>query len=347
MHTSHAKKFITILFGTIIFAFYIWLIGFRDFNAGGDTLRYVTTYMQLKSLTSAASVGEIFYGNTEILWWPLQSIIKSIGFGPRAWLVINSTAVFFLVAYAYHLMSKVYGFSWLIFPFVFLTYYAVYSGNTIRQAIAVPLVLAAMYFFFERKWLLGLPLLLLAIGLHWSAIFSVLILFFLVKFLSSRYLLLATPIIGGFSSALINIIISTTLSLMNSPELDAKYNLYFTSNHSEYIGSIWLSFNFWLCTLVSSLYLYIYAGRKSHNILLCSYTSFFLALILFGANFPGFSERFFPYILVALPAMVFLIFKSFGISATSRYLGLALAFGILGGVVFSTYSAKFTLGYSF
>ncbi|NWO08671.1 MAG: hypothetical protein HLX50_24090, partial [Alteromonadaceae bacterium] len=112
------------------FFFGLYLAGLRPLDAGFDTANYLKAWEALDGFWSARGTGASHYGNTELLWWPLQSLFR--GFvSAQGWLVLNYILVFVAVFCAYRALCRYYSVNPLIFPLVFLTYYLVYSGNAI------------------------------------------------------------------------------------------------------------------------------------------------------------------------------------------------------------------------
>lgn len=329
-----------------LFLLCFYCIGYRPFSAGFDTPLYVKTYLSLKDIWSARLIGIQYYGNTELFWWPFHSLFINL-IDARGWLIFNYLLIFFLVWVSYFFLCKNLGITPLIFVFVFFTYYMVYSGNTIRQAMALPLGLMAFIFFCKRNIFLYLVFTIISIGFHWSSIFFLLTPLMLFRPLGKRMAIIVLPLFSLFLSIYMSDVFRIALNVFSLPELEAKYNLYFTGVRDSHVGPVWLTMNFWICTIVSSVFLWVCRPINYYYKCFCFYVLLFLSLILFGINIPDFSERFFPAILLVLPIMIALLVNKFkfpNILLNSVFLFFFFCMGLL---VFISESAQQTLGYTF
>lgn len=341
---SHGREFDILLCILPIFFIGLIFIGFRPLDAGFDTPRYVITYSRLGSFFSAREVGLSTYGNTELLWWPLQSLLRPF-VDARGWLVFNYVSIFLAVFAAYYMLCKKFSVSPLIFALVFFTYYFVYAGNAIRQAISLPLGLIAFCLFLDKRYWPSLLLLSLAIGLHWSAIFFLLTPMLTLPIFRKRWILISAPLLMLFLSFLIGKIAGIFVDFLGMPELEAKYELYFDGGRESHIGPIWTKFNFWISTLVPFLFLILCKPSSHENNALHIYVLLFLSLTMFSVTIPDFSERFFPALLLILPLIVVLMLRRLKIKLLVAELIMLLGFFGLWVTVFMSASAQETLGY--
>ena len=169
--------------------------GLRDFSVGTDTLNYLNLYQ---------------YGEN-------TSFTKGIEWG---YTLVQQFVYFYLGDYAYLVFIQMflilfffYRFIWResenplfsVFCFVSL-YYWLYSLNTTRQYIAMPLVLIGFSYLIQGKVKKFVALVLCAMLFHTSAVFSLIVLFFykpegiVTKFLNKGVLILSffigiTPLI--------------------------------------------------------------------------------------------------------------------------------------------------------
>ena len=110
---------------------------------------------------------------------------------------------------------------------------------------------------------------------------------------------------------------------------------------------VWETFNFWLCVIISFLFLIVCNPVRYRERILYSYVLLFLSLILFGVHIPDFSERFFPAILLVIPLMVVLLISRLKLPALVANFSYLLFFILMGVLVFLNQSAQQTLGYTF
>lgn len=329
-----------------IFLFGFFYVGLRPLDAGFDTPNYVKTYLALEGILTARETGIAQYGNTEFLWWPIQSLFKPF-LGAREWLVFNYTITFITTFFSYRVICKNSPISPWIFALAFLSYYLVYSGNTIRQAIAIPFATIAFFLFFDRKFLVATLTAFFAIGLHWSSIFVLLGPIMKLTPLRKKVVLLALPVLALASSAFFIDLTGWGIRHLGIPELQVKYDLYFSGLRDSHIGPVWKTLNFWICTLVPFLFLSLYKPANHECTRIHAYTSFLLSFILAGINTPDFSERFFPAMLFIMPLITALTLREIKPPRVISNIALLFGFFLLGLLTLMTGSAQKTLGYTF
>ncbi|WP_277052166.1 EpsG family protein [Zestomonas thermotolerans] len=339
------QAFFCITFLVPIFIYGLFFIAFRPLDAGFDTARYVEAYLSLSDVFSARSTGASVYGNTELLWWPFQTIFSE-WLGGRGWLVANYIMVFLLVFWAYIPLGRKYEVSPLIFSLVFLTYFFVYSGNTMRQAVALPFALVAFCSFFDKKYLRFLLYSAVAVGFHWSAIVFLFSPIMRLPIFNRRLGLIFAPLGLFLMSIFFADFAKLFVDLVGMPELRVKYELYIESGRVSHVGDVWTKLNFWLCILAGFLFLFVWRSEKQDNVLY-AYVSFILGLILFGVSISDFSERFFPALFLVFPLIVTLILRRLKWPKVVSEGVLHLMFLLMGLMVLANHSAQETLGYDF
>lgn len=328
-----------------VFLLCFYYVGYRPFSAGFDTPLYVKTYLSLRDIWSARLMGIQYYGNTEVLWWPFHSLFINF-LDARGWLIFNYLLIFSLIWISYYFLCKNLGITPFIFVFVFFTYYMVYSGNTIRQAMALPLGLIAFVFFCKRNIFFSFVFSMISIGFHWSSIFFLLTPLMLFSPLSKRSIIIALPIFSLFCSIYMSDIFRVVLDVFPIPDLEVKYNLYFTGVRDSHVGPVWLTMNFWICTIVASIFLWVCKPINYYYKCFNFYVLLFLSLIFFGINIPDFSERFFPAILLVLPIMIALLVNTLKLPNILLNTIFLFFFFCMGLLVFINESSQQTLGYT-
>lgn len=217
-----------------IFIYGFVQVAMRPLDAGNDTIGYISTYVQLDDISSSWQVGALIYGNTEILWWPLQSVLRHF-LSPRAWLIANYVLVFVLAALLYRRAAKPSGIHSGIFALAFLTFFLVYTGNIMRQALAAPIGALGLFLFFERRFVRASILIAISIGLHWSSIILLAAPLFALRIFDRDGIYLALPILALAASTLSSSIIGYIVSLLGISGISDKFALYFLQGHQSHI----------------------------------------------------------------------------------------------------------------
>ncbi|VVP36310.1 hypothetical protein PS874_04489 [Pseudomonas fluorescens] len=337
---TNSFKLLFLTFPALAVGFYF--VALRPFESGGDTVGYIRTFNQLSSITTAVDTGRTFYGNTELLFWPLQAILKSI-LDVREWLIVNYFIVALLTYYAYKKIVKNTKISPLIFSLVFLTFFAVYSGNAMRQVYAIPLGVLAFYYAFHKNHLKFVLFSVLAMGFHWPAFIIILSpLFIRVPSKTIYYFML--PIISLFCSVYVTDIVNLTISLTGLDWLSSKSNLYLNSAKVSHIGDIWTTLNFWLCIFI---YFLVFAARKlgSSNLdIIVKYHMMFVSLMLFGIKSADISERYMVWVIYLMPISFAMLLSNIKLPSMIKNISLMTIFIVMAVLVFTRESAEITLG---
>lgn len=320
----------------------LYFVGLRPFDAGGDTIAYLQGFSRLGSVLSAAS--DAGYGS-EISFWPVQAFLKMF-LDARGWFVAHFLIISFLVYVAYKELLRDSPISPLIFSSVFLTFFVLYSGNTMRQAYAMPLGLMAFFLYFKGNTKASLLMLAAAVSFHWSALIILAAPF--VRFVPyrRRYYLLSLMgllILGFLSADLVNILVS----LFQFEWMVQKSGLYIEGLRESHIEAVWKTVNFWLCLSVFLCAVMSKMFYKPENKNLFGYLFFFQCLMIFFVRQVDISERYMAYFLLALPAVVFLLIHSLKLPGWCKD-ALAITVFSLGAIaVYSRESAMITLGIPF
>ncbi len=333
------------------FMFYIYLIGFRPPTAGNDTPRYVSAFNDINDFHSAPEIGYLDFGNREPGFWYLAAFIKFFSSDPQSFLIFHAILVFILLAISYYFFLKRFNlqkFYCTAVSIVLLTYFVVYTGNTLRQILIIPLVYLALLFFYERKYTIAIFILGISTTIHISAI-AVLPLFLI---LLNSYL--------GFALIIISLIF--IVSLFQNPEiliqfigqfseiqtfLIEKIRIYtqnkFALENYQYIFQVknfWFLFFFFLVFLIGYYLLrqVKFKEKNFSNILLKISLYFFLILIVFY-NYPQIGDRIFPFLFYLIPLYVISLRKSIVLLLYLMVLFINLI------VLFITPSVRYTLGF--
>ncbi|WP_417448415.1 EpsG family protein [Idiomarina abyssalis] len=329
---------ITILFAVIpTLAVGLYLVGLRPLNAGGDTYYYLRAFSYIHNPFSAQL--DANYGS-ELLFWPTQAVLKYF-VSDRGWLVLNSMIVATLSFFAYRRLLRNYSITPLIFSFIFLTYFCVYAGNAMRQIYAVPLIVIALSFLYDKDLKRYMLFTLLAVGYHWSAVILLAAPFFYLIPNERKYYI-CVPVVSVCLSQLLQPTIYYINSLFGFSWLAFKSDLYIYGARESHIDQVWYTLNFWLC--VSVFILCVALGFHKQMPRVSKIILFFFSLILFSINSADVSERYMVLILFLLPVLIAYIIKGLRFSAITQSFIYVATFVFMSFLVFTRPSAIITLG---
>lgn len=337
-------------FAVIVF-FYLfgsYFIGFRPLDAGYDTPNYVRAFREIGDFFSAREVGIGIFGNTEFLFWPVQSLLKFFVSEPQAWLLLQYSIVFLLSGLSYLFLTKETPAPAYLFVLVLLTFDLIYFGNAIRQMLAFPIGLISLYFFNKKKYLYYALLVLLSTGLHWSSLIFLLAPVFLYAFYPRRlFLLLFYISLPVLSMILIEIFYSAFLFL-GIDLIANKFELYL--NRESHLGSVYTLLNFWFCVFFAAIVIVFNDTFKQYRVLYITHSLLF-TLILAGASVADFSERLLPLYIFLTPMVLYIFvfhiipLKHDLLSKWALSISYVVFFIVLGLFVLQNESARITLAY--
>ncbi len=317
--------------------------GLRPETAGFDTASYVNAYLQMASPLNAVGDGARTFGNTELLWWPMQSLLKPF-FDARTWLALNFAMVICAVWLSYRFGCRLYRLSAALFALVFATFFVVYAGNGMRQALSIPIGALAIFCFFDRRFLAWLALALIAVGLHWSSLVVLVVPVFRMRIFDRGFAYVALPIACLVLSSLTTGWLGAAVDALGISTFSDKYSLY--SGGSSHVGEVWRTANFWLCVVTSLCFLICCPVAKGSQRALQVFVTIYLSLVLLGVRIPDFAERYLPALLFAMPLMVALMVRRVSVPAAAKSAMLLGFFVALGLLVYLNDSAQVTLGYT-
>lgn len=333
---------IKLLFITIpAFIVGLYFVAYRPFTSGGDTVSYLNTFNHLNSISTARADGQLYYGNTEVLFWPTQAFLKTF-LTPRGWLIANYLIVTFLTYFAYKKICSHVKISPLIFTLVFLTYFAVYSGNALRQSYALPLSAIAFSYAYERKNLKFAIFTLLAIFYHWSAIILLITPAFIRIPNRTKYYIWLP--IGALALSTFSYQFAGNLvQALNFAPVTSKFDLYFQEGRISHFGQVWETLNFWLSILI---YVAVIITTQRNNDYECvkKYLMTFMTFVLFSIFTADVSERYMVGCIFIIPISLAIIFREMRIPILYKNIAYILTFFIMSILVYTRESAMITLG---
>lgn len=198
------------------------IMGLRSYWIGTDTSQYVGIYLQ--RLSDFNQGGGLVYNWISNLIWTLTNGNYHIFL-----LVLSTLTVSLYILFVYLIKSNYYeGF---LSIYIYITFYYYFNAfNIQRQMLAVSISLIATYLCMKNKWLWGLILLLVAVGIHSTAVVCIVNLIIL-KVKKSRVILLTSILLSG-------VLILRTGSLLNKfAGIFGHYAMYLNTFNSNELAS--------------------------------------------------------------------------------------------------------------
>ncbi|MFR0716565.1 EpsG family protein [Enterobacterales bacterium BD_CKDN230030183-1A_HGKHYDSX7] len=329
----------------------IVFVGFRPFDAGNDTIGYYETFQALRGIFDAREVGGMYGGTeqaSELLYWPFAAFLKMIfGESFRLFLIVSILLCSYMTYWGNRGLiasqeefsrREIFALSVVLTYLVFLSFEIVYFGGHIRSAFGIPLSLLA-YNFAVRKRVLSMSVaLFLAVGFHTSAIIVLPLL--LIE--------LVTPEMRRTRGATVLILVVLLVCFIfgRAGGIGSVMTLiggYYAERYRAYVAyenfnitSVYATVYFWII-LAHVLSFLIIGYRKVHF-----YAFYFLCLIFVFSPTPKISERFFAYVLICLPFLLFLSLRTRFTMRTAIALTVGVSF-ILAPLVVTSYAVTSTL----
>lgn len=336
---SRPVFYVTIL--ALFYFLFLSVIGFRDFSAGNDTIRYVYAFEKLTDISSSREVGMVFFGNSELLFWPLAALLKSIVDDARFFLVATSTFSFFSSLWAFYSIGKnllemdkyrsleIAAVSCVI---AFSIYQLVYFGNHIRASVAIPIACVSLSLAGEKR-LQSVLLMALAAGFHSSVLLLYPVLLYAMFGHYKIHTFFLIFIIGFIGASNIEYF----YPLFSFLGLDMKVNLYVSEKVETQIESIFLMSSTWVILLLGAVSTLV--TNERYRVI----TSLLIILVVALSVMPIVSVRYFPVLLlIAIPGVISVLDKYFGKRLST--IGLFFCICITNYVMLSSDSVKYTLG---
>lgn len=327
-------------------------IGLRPFDAGNDTITYYYTFQSLKGIDTAREVGGI-YGGTEMsgefLYWSFAAFLKillnnSFGLFLISSILICGYLTYFgnkkLVDFDSHLDKRQRFITSVILTYlVFLSLEIAYFGGHIRSAFGIPIALISYYFAIKKNAVAAALLLFFATGFHNSAI----------SILPLLLIEILTPNIRQSKKITLFILVYLAFlfffgTLIGTESLMRIIGGYYADRYLAYvqyvgfnITSIFNTAYFWIILMYLAIFLLI-GYKKVHF-----YAFYYMGLILAFSSTPKISERFFAYILIILPFLLYTSLRTRFNEKKSIFYSL-LFFNLISPFVITSYAVISTLG---
>jgi hypothetical protein len=210
---------------------FITLVALRGVNAGNDTPRYVDSFLSIKDIWNAPEIGQVTFGSWEPFFWYLVGIIREITNSGDVFIFSISILIFISSYMTYFLILKSARLLHLIpiaISLLYSTYYLVFAGNAIRQALIAPWILIALWLSYNESYFLAFGIITIAFFFHISSIVGLLAVSLIISFkiLNKKF------IIWGFIIYLI-IIIGLNY-ILTHPEF-LLYKTFIPSEVSNYL----------------------------------------------------------------------------------------------------------------
>ena len=312
------------------------IVGMRPLSAGNDTLPYYRTFQAIEGVGNARDVGASYYGNTELLYWPSAAVFKWFSDEFTLFLTLSILASAALVYFGnrglaaigtQHSGVAVGAIAALMTYLAFMTYEIAYFGGHIRAAIGVPLVLLSFYFATRRKLILAALFFLIGLGYHNSSISVLPLLLFQLAFPHLKRSRRNTALL--IVSLVLAFLIGQFGQLGNILELLGGFYYDRYIDYFEYTGfnitSVFQTTFFWI--ILAHIVLFLLLGYREIHI----YAFYYMFLVLLFSSTPKISERYFAFILLCLPLLLFISVRERFREGTSIVLVVAfyLAIGLL------------------
>jgi hypothetical protein len=344
--TSEGKQrfFSAVMLMLVAFIAVISIVGFRPVALVGDTARYLYVFSSLSDVRYAWLDGAELFGNEEILFWPFAGVLKSIGFGGRAWLVtiVVWFFIFTLMSYRRLFLDS----SWVIvFPALFLTFHLVFL-NSIRQSMVECLVLLAFTFLISRNIKIAFLFLIFASFFHTSAYFAIPLFLLSLKELRVSPKLSIILILFSLAFAPLFSIMAESFFGGFSGGIGDKIDSYVTKSNANEYANLWGLKQFQLMVLVSSIYFVTFSFKSlNKGALLYNWIAYYLLLVLFTSLVPVISGRLMQFLSLVFPIMVWEIVGLFKFTERKRIFIFSSMFSLMGLMVFLNPSARIVLGF--
>ncbi|RJL30202.1 EpsG family protein [Pectobacterium polaris] len=312
---TEKKSVVFFLLGVFFISIKLFIfVGLRPFDSGNDTIHYYYTFLSLKDVFGARDVGIEDYGNSEFLYWPFAAVFKLIISADFQWFLVFSIFLSALLVYKSNKLaisaviinntfSKNSALAVIMTYMVFISFEIAYFGGHIRSAFGVPLAFSAYLCAVNRKKLSAILLFFLSLGFHNSAIsIAPLIILEICNFKleSSKKMTFFIVI-----SLVLAFFVGRYEGIQGLMSLSGEYYSQRYTDYYEYtnfnITSVFTTGYFFIISFHLLVFLIAGYGR------LHFYMFYYFFLILLFSSTPKLSERYFAYILICLP---FLLYQS-------------------------------------
>ncbi|UEM38254.1 EpsG family protein [Pectobacterium aquaticum] len=323
-------------------------VGLRPFDAGNDTIHYYYTFQSLGDISGARDIGIQDYGNSELLYWPFAALFKVlISSDFQVYLIFS----IFISAYLVYMCNKLAveyigeNARWhqaslaLIFTYaVFLSFEIAYFGGHIRSAFGVPLAFISYMFALNRKFWLTLLFFSLSLCFHNSAISVAPLL--IVEFLKINFSYSKKMTVSVVTAFLVAFLIGKFEGLQSIIQLAGGFYSQRYTDYYEYknfnITSVFTTGYFLIIILHVVIFLAIGYARIHFY-----FFYYFFLILLFSAT-PKISERYFAYILICLPFLLYSSLKNRFCESKSLIITIVVCF-MAGLLTITSYGAVSTL----
>tara|TARA_B110000211_G_C14092801_1_gene560235 strand:- start:9229 stop:10347 length:1119 start_codon:yes stop_codon:yes gene_type:complete len=323
----------------------IFVAGYRPVAQFGDTAKYLYSFNMLTDILYAREDGQFYYGNNELLFWPVAAFIKWLGVNGRGWLIFILVwfFAFGLLSYRKLVNSKYWV---VVFCSLFLSYHLVFV-NSIRQAMVEPLILFAFYYCTIKRYYSSLFLISTGTLFHYSAYFSFPLVFIrsrLIQFLNPMYVCLLI-LIAFVISPFLELIFDSFLMFNFDETIDSKIDSYVTEGNVNEYENLWGLKQFQLMVFSSIAYVLVFSREKFRgNSLIYIWVLYYLLLVILTSKIPIISGRLMQFLSLVFPIIVWDFINILKVSMEQKVVIYTILFGMLGLLVINNLSAQIVLG---
>ena len=305
----------------------------------GDTSAYVGTFLRLATSPDAWQAGKSYFGNSEFLFWRVQGLLAASG-DARLFLVLNFVAVVIATALCYRKLTRHWSpDAWVSFALVFLTYFTVYSGNGMRQAVAIPVAVLAGRFLWEKAWFKGGALLVAAAGLHWAAI-AVLAVLAIRALPLNRVVVLGLPIAAYLMSTQLSALV---LGRLSETAFSERADVYGAAVEST--ADSRTSVNLLIAVALYVIFALLRRPMHDGDRFIRAIALLFMTLVAATLPLNEVWVRFLVNLMFLTPAIAIACLRATSVPPRMKSAALALGFTLLCGAWIVSTSAQMTLGY--
>jgi len=324
----------------MIYAFiFTVFISLRPDQAGNDTNSYINTYRAIYDIKSSFKTGLNYHGSADPIFWPAMALLKSLGISHQYFILSVGSISCILFYLSMATQCKILKLSpWYATFFsvlILYTYQLTYMGNLLRISIAYP-ICALAFIYAQKSTSKSLVLGLISIGFHLSCI--IVLPYILITHLTNKSKINKNKILlAMFFSIIVSSFNENILFLISNfsfAPIGEKILLY--QAHSFNIKTIFTTITFWFIALHFIILLFY---GKSRTTLIFFYL-FFIILIL--SPIPKMAERYFPLILIIMPAILYSALKE-RYTTKNVEIFMTTLYIPIGFILINTESVRYTL----
>ena len=216
----------TFLIPFVVSLIFIFWIGNRPISGAvfGDTANYAVSYALMDVYEKFT-----FNWHTEWIWGLIMVTCKNIGFDVHSWFTVIEAGYMLTVLWAVKRFFPTNPLLGILFVWTSLMFFT-FGTNGLRNGLACHIILLAMSFFFDDKYIIGGLLCLVALGIHRSTMLPI------AGMLTARFILkdMKYAILFWISSIFVSLIVgNATTAFFASLGFDDRMSSYNTTIYAN------------------------------------------------------------------------------------------------------------------